>query len=307
MFLFRAYISSSRPATLLLAAACACLGNALAFFSGFFNAVIFIFTLSTAMSLQILSNLANDYGDYQKGADKTGHRVGPLRALQKGEITAEHLKKMIVFTIVLIIAFGLALLYWALSADDVVYVIAFLVLGVSSIWAAIKYTAGKNPYGYRGLGDLFTFIFFGPVGIVGAYFLQTHRVDLIPWFPAIGFGILTIMVINVNNMRDAHNDKLAGKVTIPVILGAMGAKHYHALLTLGAFLCFSSFAPIYLHYWYQCLYMIVFLPLLGCVMSIYKIKDSIGYAPYLKKTVMLSFILTMVFSVCINLRPEMTG
>ena len=101
MFLLRAYISSSRPATLLLAVACALLGTALAWMTGSFNVTVFALSLLTAMSLQILSNLANDYGDYQKGADVTGHRVGPMRALQKGEITAQHLKSMIVFSIVL--------------------------------------------------------------------------------------------------------------------------------------------------------------------------------------------------------------
>ncbi|MGL4668056.1 MAG: 1,4-dihydroxy-2-naphthoate octaprenyltransferase [Saezia sp.] len=301
MFLFRAYISSSRPATLLLAMACALLGSALALFAGFFNVAVFVLTLLTALSLQVISNLANDYGDYQKGADKVGHRVGPVRALQKGEITAQHLKKMILFSIFLSIALGATLLYFALSSQDMMYVFAFLLLGILSIWAAIKYTAGKNPYGYRGLGDLFTFIFFGPVGVVGAYFLQTHQIDFTAWLPSIGFGVLTIMVINVNNMRDAHNDKLVGKVTIPVILGEQGAKCYHATLTLTAFLCFLSFAFIYLQHGYQYLYMLIFLPLFKCAADIYKIETGAGYAPYLKKTVLLSFVLTMVFSICINL------
>ena len=303
MFLFfRAYISSSRPATLLLAIACALLGNALALFAGVFSVAIFVLTMLTAMSLQILSNLANDYGDYQKGTDKVGQRIGPVRALQKGEITAAHLKGMIVFSIVLTICFGVALLYFALSSKDILYVLAFAFLGIASIWAAIKYTAGRNPYGYRGLGDLFTFIFFGPVGIVGGYFLQTHQVDFVPWLPGIGFGILTIMVINVNNMRDARNDLLAGKVTIPIILGDRGAKHYHAFLTLGALLCFLGFALIYMQYWYQYLFALVFLPLLQCVADIYKIQENIKYAPYLKRTVILSFLLVVAFSFCINLK-----
>ena len=303
MFLFfRAYISSSRPATLLLAVACALLGNALALFTGVFSVGIFVFTLLTSMWLQILSNLANDYGDYQKGTDRVGLRIGPVRALQKGEITAQHLKGMIAFSIALTIIFGGVLLYLALSSNEVVYVVAFLFLGIASIWAAIKYTAGKNPYGYRGLGDLFTFIFFGPVGIVGGYFLQVNHIDFIPWLPGIGFGVLTIMVINVNNMRDTKNDQLAGKVTIPIILGEKGAKHYHALLTVVTFACFLGFALIYVAHWYQCLYMLVFLPLFKCVADIYKIEENIKYAPYLKKTVILSFVLVVVFSVCINLK-----
>lgn len=302
IYLLDAYISSSRPATLLLATACALMGNALALFQGIFNPLIFLFTLLTAMSLQILSNFANDYGDHQKGTDKAAPRVGPERALQKGEITVDTLKKMIIFSIVLTILFGLILLYLSFSTYDLFYLFSFLGLGLASIWAAIKYTAGKSPYGYKGLGDLFTLIFFGPVGVVGAYFLQTHQINFLPWLPSIGFGIQTTLVINVNNMRDAQNDKLTGKITIPIRLGAVGAKHYHATLTLLSCLCFLSFALVNLHFWYQYLYILVFLPLFKCVADIYKIENSIGYAPYLKKTVILSFLLTVVFCVCINLK-----
>lgn len=302
MFLISAYIKTARPATLLLAIACAVCGNALAFFAGTFNVLVFILIITTASLLQTLSNFANDYGDFQHGTDKVGKRIGPLRALQKGEITIFHLKKMIVYTVILTILSGVGLLVATFSLKDIVYVAVFLFIGLSAIWAAIKYTAGKNPYGYKGLGDVFTFIFFGPVGIVGAYFLQTHQIDFLPWLPSIGFGVMTVMVINVNNMRDVDNDRLAGKVTIPMMLGPKGEKYYHGVLTFVSFLCFLVFGLIYLTQWYQYLYLLGFLWLFMFVKDIFGVQSRIELVPYLKRTVLVSSLITFVFSICINLK-----
>lgn len=301
MSLILSYIKSIRPATLLLALACACCGAALGKFTGSFHWLTFILTLLTASSLQILSNLANDYGDYQKGTDQTGFRIGPKRAIQNQEITIQQLTGMLVFSVALTIVLGLALLFVALASEHLIYLLFFVALGSAAIWAAIKYTAGKNPYGYRGLGDLFTLIFFGPVGFVGGYFLQTHQVDFVPWLPGFGFGLLTVLVLNVNNMRDLDDDKTSGKRTIAVMLGAKKARFYHAGVTLLSFLFFVAFNILYLTHWYQNLYLLAFFGLFKFSVDIYKIEERLKLVPYLKRTVLWSFIVGIAFSIFINL------
>ena len=297
----KAYINAIRPRTLFLAVASSICGSGLAWFVGGFNTGVFILTLVTASLLQILSNLANDYGDFQHGTDITGKRVGPVRALQSGAITPQRMKTMIVGVVLASTASGLALLYIALKSVDAWVLLVFLGLGIASIIAAIKYTAGNKPYGYRGLGDLFSFIFFGLVAVVGTYFLHTQRFGFLPWLPAVSLGFLTVAVLNVNNMRDMHNDKASGKITIPIMLGFKNAKIYHAFLTFGAMLCLTVFNMLYMNHWYQWLYMLVFVLLGKFLMDIFKITEHRKLDPYLKYTSMAIFLLAILFSVCINI------
>lgn len=301
MATFKSWISALRPRTLFLAAATTLCGSGIAYSIGKFSTLVFILTLLIATILQLLSNMANDLGDYQHGTDTTGERVGPKRTVQSGAITPQQMKRGIYLVIALASIVGLLLIYTALQFMKIKYMVLFLILGILSIIAAIKYTAGKNPYGYKGLGDLFSFIFFGLVAVVGTYFLHTHTIDFRPWLPAIGLGLLTVAVLNINNMRDIDNDKKSGKVTIPVRIGLLNAKRYHAILTFGAIGCFITYSILYTNHWYQYLYMISFLIFIKILYNIFRITENRLLDPYLKYTSMGAFILSICFSICINL------
>lgn len=298
---FKPYIEAFRPRTLFLALACTICGNALALFVGHFDVWVCIFSILLASSLQILSNLANDYGDFEHGTDTTGKRIGPVRALQSGAITPERMKQMMKINIVISVALGVTLILVALRFDHMLYLLLFLALGGLCIWASIKYTAGSNPYGYRGLGDLFAFTFFGLVTIVGTYFLHTKAVDFTPWLPAIGFGLPTAAVLNVNNMRDMENDEACGKITIPILIGYRWAKIYHAALLGGSLLCFVLFSIFYLTHWYQYLYLLVFVVYFKLLINIFKTppQDRRKLDPYLKFTALTTFLLSITFAICI--------
>lgn len=296
------WISALRPRTLFLAIATALCGSSIAYSVGRFSISVFILTLLIATILQLLSNLANDLGDYQQGTDITGERVGPKRAVQSGAITPLQMKRAIYIVIAIACVVGLLLIYEALKFMNIVYIAIFIGLGFAAIVAAIKYTTGKNPYGYKGLGDFFSFIFFGPVPVVGTYFLHTHSFDFRAWLPAIGLGLLSAAVLNINNMRDLDNDKKSGKTTIPVRIGLINAKRYHALLTLGALVCFVIYGVLYLNSWYQFLYIFVFLLFIKILINIFKTKENRLLDPYLKFTSMGAFLLSVAFSICINLQ-----
>ncbi|WP_165020518.1 1,4-dihydroxy-2-naphthoate octaprenyltransferase [Dysgonomonas sp. ZJ279] len=295
------WVSALRPRTLFLAVATAICGSSLAFSTGKFNITVCILTILIATILQLLSNMANDLGDYQQGTDITGERVGPKRTVQSGAITPQQMKRGIYIVIGLAAIVGSLLIYIALQFMDIKYILIFLGLGLAAIVAAIKYTTGKNPYGYKGLGDLFSFIFFGPVPVVGTYFLHTHALDFRAWLPAIGLGFLSAAVLNINNMRDLENDKKSGKVTIPVRIGLDKAKRYHSILTIGSLACFVGYGILYLSNCYQYFYVLVFLLFIKILSNIIRTKENRLLDPYLKYTSMGTFLLSVAFSICINL------
>ncbi len=298
----KSWLSALRPRTLFLAVATALCGSGIAYSTGKFSALVFILTLAIATLLQLLSNMANDLGDYQHGTDITGERVGPQRTVQSGAITPQQMKRGILVAIACAAIVGLLLIYVALQFMDWKYILLFLVLGIACIVAAIKYTAGKNPYGYKGLGDIFSFTFFGLVSVVGTYFLHTHQIDFRPWLPAIGLGCLTVAVLNLNNMRDLDNDKKSRKITIPVRIGLRNAKMYHALLTFGALACFVIYSVIYTTHWYQYLYLLCFLIFIKLLIDIFNITENQLLDPYLKYTSMGTFVLSVCFCISINLQ-----
>lgn len=301
------WISALRPRTLFLAAATALAGNgiaaqALVGNSGqTFSLTVLVLTIAIATILQLLSNMANDLGDYQQGTDITGERVGPTRTVQSGAITPQQMKQGIYLAVLIAMVVGLGLILVALQFMNPLKIAIFIGLGGASIVAAIKYTSGKNPYGYKGLGDLFSFIFFGLVAVVGTYFLQTQSLDFRPWLPAIGLGLLTVAVLNVNNMRDRDNDLKSGKITIAIKLGYQGAKHYHAFLTIGALACFLIYNILYANLWYNYIYLIVFLAFFKMLINIYNIKENRLLDPYLKFTSMGTFVLSLLFVIFTNL------
>lgn len=226
------WIEAFRLRTLPLALSTIIMGAFLAANAFAFSWPVFILAVTTTLFLQILSNLANDYGDTQNGADNA-ERVGPQRSVQSGAITAEDMRIAMGIFALLALGSGIALL--AVAFSNWVNILLFLVLGIGAIAAAIKYTAGKNPYGYRGMGDIFVFLFFGLVGTAGTYFLFTSHMEPLILLPAISMGCLSTGVLNLNNMRDHIPDQKAGKITMVVRLGFAKAKQYHQALILTAF------------------------------------------------------------------------
>ena len=185
--------------------------------------------LLTTIFLQILSNLANDFGDSQNGVDNAG-RLGPERTVQSGKISKPEMKRLIIVFVILSFISGALLIFFGIKNANTGMILLFFLLGIASIVAAIKYTVGKNPYGYSGFGDLFVFIFFGLIGVCGTYFLHTSQFHITLLLPAASIGFLSAGVLNLNNMRDIENDAASGKKTLVVRMGSEHAKIYHTLL-----------------------------------------------------------------------------
>lgn len=225
------WLKAFRLRTLPLSMSTIATGSFLAGAAGKFNWLIFALCIITTLFLQILSNLANDYGDTEHGAD-SAERVGPSRAVQSGEISMQAMKHALYLFGFLALCSGIALLAVSFGNELSYRFLFFFGLGCGAITAAVKYTAGKNPYGYKGFGDLFVFLFFGIVGVAGTYYLYTHQLNPVIFLPAVSIGLLCAGVLNVNNMRDRISDANAGKITLVVRLGETHAKYYHlALIT----------------------------------------------------------------------------
>lgn len=193
----------------------------------------FALVLLTACALQVLSNLSNEMGDHLSGVDGEG-REGPNYSMTDGGLTVKQMWRAINGTVVACCVIGLAMVLVSGSPWWV------LLLGAAAIWAATHYTLGKNPYGYRGLGDLFVFIFFGLVSVLGSYFVVAHTIDLKLWLllPAVGVGLLSVAVLNVNNIRDMQSDE-GIRMTIPLRIGERGARIYQTALVVLGVACFG--------------------------------------------------------------------
>lgn len=232
----KAWLDAARPRTLPLALSCIALGSFLAAANNAYSWQITMLCLVTAVFLQILSNLANDYGDSIHGADHV-QREGPQRAVQSGQITPETMRRAMFLFAGLSAVSGLALIWRSFGAEGLIGLLIFVLLGGAAIWAAVNYTAGSKPYGYAGWGDLFVLIFFGWVGVLGPYFLMAQTLDWTLLLPATSCGLLAVAVLNVNNIRDIDSDRQAGKFSVPVRLGAARARVYHwGLLATAVFL-----------------------------------------------------------------------
>lgn len=229
------WISAFRLRTLPLALSVIAMGSFLAAAQGLFRWPVLLLAALTTLLLQVLSNLANDYGDSVHGAD-AGDRKGPSRAVQSGQITPAAMKRAMIIAAILSLLSGLWLLWVALGSQLQLF-FTFLGLGLLSILAAIGYTNGKRPYGYAGLGDLSVLIFFGLIGVGGSYFLHTQRIDWQVMLPALSCGFFSVGVLNVNNIRDIESDEAAGKFSIPVRIGRRNAVIYHWALIAGGLLC----------------------------------------------------------------------
>ena len=277
----QAWLESLRPKTLPLAFAAIIVGTVLA-----------LLALITAGLLQILSNLANDYGDAVKGSDKPD-RIGPLRGMQKGVITPQQMKRALIVTVVLICLFGLALLCaaWQSVGDF----IGFLALGGLSIVAAITYTVGTRPYGYIGLGDISVLVFFGWLSVLGSWYLQAHNVEAAIFLPATACGLLATAVLNINNLRDIDSDRQNGKNTLAVRLGPVNARRYHACLLLGALLCLALFNLLALHSAWGWLFILATPLLVKQARYVLRESDPLAMRPMLEKTVKGALLTNLLF------------
>lgn len=289
----KAWLESLRLRTLPLACASILTGSALAWWQNSFSFPIAMLALLTTILLQILSNLANDYGDALKGSD-TPARIGPLRGMQKGVITAPQMRIALGITVMLTIMSGIMLvLYACRSLSDM---LGFIALGALAIVAAIAYTVGKKPYGYLGLGDISVLLFFGWLGVTGSYYLQAHTLHPALFLPATACGLLSVAVLNVNNMRDIDSDRQHGKYTLAVRLGALNARCYHAVLLAGSLLCLSLFALVTHQGISGWLFMLAVPLLLSQVRFIFRQTTAAAMRPMLGRTVKAALLVNVLFS-----------
>lgn len=248
------WLKAFRLRTLPLALSSILMGGFLAAAAGAFHWNIFLLCVLTTIFLQILSNLANDYGDSIHGAD-SADRKGPSRAVQSGLISSTQMRNAMFVFVMLSLASGLTLL-WVAFGFNWNAIFFFLGLGVLSILAAIAYTVGKKPYGYIGLGDISVLIFFGLVGVMGSYYLFTQSLPWIIVLPALSCGLFSIAVLNINNIRDIKSDQLAGKFSIPVRIGRDKAVIYHWILLFTGFVSAVLFTVLSLHSLWQWLFVL---------------------------------------------------
>lgn len=289
------WLSAFRLRTLPLALSSIGMGSFLAAYSGNFNIIIFTLCAVTTIFLQILSNLANDYGDTVNGADHAD-REGPIRAVQSGVISIQSMRLAITIFVVLSLISGLSLLYvsFGWNWESILF---FLGLGVLSIIAAITYTAGRKPYGYAGLGDISVLLFFGLVGVVGSSYLFIKEINFLFILPAMSCGLFSVAVLNVNNIRDIDSDKQAGKLSIPVRLGRKKAVIYHWSLIVGGLLTAIIFTIINFQSVYQWLFLL-FTPLLFInAIGVAKNTEAKELDPYLKQMAISTLLFVIAFGV----------
>lgn len=302
----KTWISAFRLRTLPLSISGAVVGSSYAYFLGFFDILIFVLIVLTTLSFQILSNLANDYGDGIKGTDNNS-RIGPERALQSGTISPKQMKNAIIVNAIFSIILALLLIYVAFGVGQLFSSLIFIVLGALSIYAAIAYTVGKSAYGYRALGDLMVFLFFGWLSVMGTYFLFAKDLNSMLLIPASAIGCLSAAVLNLNNMRDLETDLKSNKITLAGYLGKKSSKIYHFALILSAILLMLIFQYSISYSKIMYLSWIAFIPLIFHLKVVFFIKNPKDFDPHLKLVALSTFVLAILFATALiieNLHSE---
>lgn len=300
MVTFKTWIKAARLRTLPLSLSGIIIGSAIAYNDAIFHWDIFILALLTTLFFQVLSNFANDLGDTLKGADNE-ERIGPTRAVQSGGISIKQMKNAVAITSVLSLLSATFLIYVSAHEKAISFWLFYLTLAVFCIIAAILYTMGKKAYGYLGLGDVFVFIFFGLVSVIGVYHLYPDHVSLtaMEWkliLPAITIGSLSTAVLNLNNMRDCENDLKVGKHTLVVKIGLKNAKMYHSFLIIAAIS--SVFGYIFLYHNTNLYFYSLIIPALLLtkhLIAIWKITSNQQFDPHLKTVALTTFLLSILF------------
>ena len=262
--------------------------------SSILNSAVFWLAVITTIGFQVLSNFANDYGNGIKGTD--AKRKGEQRMVASGEISPSQMKMAVIITAIVTLGVALALIYLSFGLAYLQYSLIFIGLGVAALVAAIKYTVGSSPYGYSGFGDLFVFVFFGLLSVVGSYFLFTKSIEWTIFMPAFSIGMLSTAVLNLNNMRDREQDEKAGKRTLVVKIGAEFAKYYHYYLLAGAFLFAMAFILIQYRSPFQFMFALAFLPLCKHAYVVNRNTDNSLLDSQLKIVALSTFVFAILFS-----------
>ena len=294
----KTWIRAARPRTVLLSFSGVLLGGFLTYNtnpstdSGTW--LCLLFCAITAVLLQILCNLANDYGDFKKGVDGA-KRVGPKREMQNGTITEKEIRTSIAVVEVLCILFGAMLIFFLTKLTWQERGV-FAALGIGAVLAAMLYTLGKRPYGYRGLGDMYCFFFFGLTAVAGTFYLATKQLDFSILLPASAMGFLSNAVLNINNMRDRDSDMVSGKNSLVVKIGLKKAFVYHCLLLVGAFVCLTVFLILKQTPYYTYVVWLQFPLFLKDLIAIKKSKPEL-LDPFLGRQVLHSFLLVLAYGI----------
>jgi len=265
---------------------------------------IFALALLVTLLYQVLSNYANDYGDGVKGTDAKRIGEAEARAVASGKITAKQMKNAVILFSVLSFVATVALLYLAFIPDFMNEFYIFIGLGVASILAAIGYTVGKKPYGYMGLGDIFVFIFFGLVSVCGSYFLFTKTFSWDILLPGAAVGMMSMAVLNLNNMRDIESDRLSGKNSLALRMGFRNAMIYEMvllqfpLILILIFLAINGF--IQSQQYYVFIVMILLLPLAKLRRKIMGVKEPKQLDPFLKQVGIITFMMAVLTAFGLN-------
>lgn len=286
------FIKAARLRTLPLSISGIILGGFLAMSDGLFNGVIFSLAILTTIGFQVISNFANDYGDGVKGTDAI--RIGEERMVSSGKISPKQMKKAILISVILTIIFALFLIYESFGLSNFGYSLLFFVLGIVSVAAAIKYTVGDLAYGYSGFGDIFVFLFFGLLSVLGSYFLFTKEIYFLLILPAISIGLLSTAVLNLNNMRDYQNDKKSKKNTIVVKIGLKAAKRYHYSLLLLSFISAVSYVVLTFTKTVQFIFLLAYIPLVIHALFVYNNKEELRLDAELKKVALSTFLFSVL-------------
>jgi 1,4-dihydroxy-2-naphthoate octaprenyltransferase len=295
--MFKNYIKAARLRTLPLSVSGIIVGSLLGASElggiSILNSNIFWLAILTTIGFQVLSNFANDYGDGIKGSDK--NRLGEARMVASGAISPSQMKSAMIVTVIITLVIALGLIYQSFGKENFIYSIVFFVLGIASIVAAIKYTVGNSAYGYSGFGDLFVFIFFGLLSVVGSYFLFTKQLNFQIFLPAISIGLLSTAVLNLNNLRDFEEDKKNSKNTLVVKLGVSKAKIYHYTLFFFAFISASIYTFLNFKSEFQFLFYISFIPLFINGLKVSETSDLSVLDSELKKVALSTFLFGILF------------
>lgn len=292
---FKTWLSAARLRTLPLSISGIIVGASLALTEPIWKSSIFWLAILTTTGFQVLSNFANDYGDGIKGTDDK--REGEQRLVASGIISPKQMKRAMLLTAVCTLIIAIILIYVAFGKDHFLLSLLFIGLGLASIVAAIKYTVGKNAYGYSGLGDVFVFLFFGFLSVLGSYFLFTKSLNWELLLPATTIGLLSVAVLNLNNMRDIETDSDHHKKTMVVTLGISKAKIYHySLLSIAMFSALSH-SLLNFNSPLQFVYIIAFIPFLINMKTVYLNKESRLLDSELKKVALSTFLFAILFGV----------
>ncbi|HBY66859.1 MAG TPA: 1,4-dihydroxy-2-naphthoate octaprenyltransferase [Flavobacteriaceae bacterium] len=296
----RAWVSAARLRTLPLSISGILTASAVAIYEENFNLTICILAIITTLGFQILSNFANDYGDGVKGTDNAD-RVGPARAMQSGLLNAKELKIGMIITAAITLLIATMLIFSAFGNENFLLSFIFFNLGIAAIIAAVTYTVGKKAYGYRAMGDLFVFLFFGLLGVMGCYFLYSKSLGDLVFMPALVIGLLSAAVLNLNNMRDRLSDAKVNKNTLAVVLGAVKVKHYHTSLIIGSFIVALLYFLLKAETVMEFIPLVAFIPLFLNVIKVYKNDSPVLLDPELKKVALSTFLFAILFFITVSL------